>query len=307
MLTYDLCLAWNWEHDARFVGVVEATCQARSRSLLQVTPASLQATVEALDAGRIGFRAYLDRSSECDPRVLALADWARAHGSTSVNAYEQARRAWDKSLMHAALFAVVRTPYTIVLPSHAEQPLLTSLDLTPLGPRFSIKPAHGGGGDGVIVEAHTLADVLAARVAFPADKYLLQTHVHPVRAGSRPAWFRILYCLGELYPCWWDTESHVYTPVTSAEESHYKLRPLHAMMDAIARVTSLRLFSTEIALTTELGFVVVDYANDPIDLRLQSQCREGVPDEIARYIAEALAELGASAPMPHAIASTSLG
>ncbi len=307
MLTYDLCLAWNWEHDARFVALVEAVCQARGRSLLQVTPASLDSALEGLAAGRIGFRAYLDRSSECDPRFVPLADWARAHGASSVNAYEKARRTWDKAAMHEALFAIVRTPYTIVLPPHAEQPLLPALDLSPLGPRFSIKPAHGGGGDGVIVDARSLDEVMKARLQYPTDKYLLQTHVHPIRAGARKAWFRVLYCLGELYPCWWDTDTHVYTPVTSAEESHFRLRPLHAMMDAIARVTSLRLFSTEIALTADVGFVVVDYANDPIDLRLQSQCHEGVPDEIARYIAEALADHAGAAPVPRALATTSLG
>jgi hypothetical protein len=288
---YDLCLAWNWEHDAPFVDLLDASCRARGRTLLQVTPATLERTLAGLAQGDVTFRALLDRTSEGDPRFLPVVEWARKAGALSVNAYEQARRAWDKSLMHAALFSVVRTPYTIVLPAHAEQATLETLDLTPLGECFSIKPAHGGGGDGVIVEAHTLADVLAARVSYPADKYLLQTHVHPARLGNRVAWFRIIYCAGEVYPCWWDVNSHFYVPVTAAEESHFGLAGLRSITGTVARVTGLRLFSTEIALTPDGELVTVDYANDPIDLRLQSRCVEGVPDDIARFVAERLVAL----------------
>jgi hypothetical protein len=132
---------------------------------------------------------------------------------------------------------------------------------------------------------------MAARRQYPDDKYLLQTRVCPIRAGLRPAWFRVLYCAGEIYPCWWDIRTHVYAPVTAAEESHFKLSPLRAITETIAEISRLGLFSTEIGLTAEAGLVVVDYANDPIDLRLQSQTPEGVPDDIARFVAERLAEL----------------
>ncbi len=48
------------------------------------------------------------------------------------------------------------------------------------------------------------------------------------------------------------------------------------------------LFSSEIALVPDGRFIVVDYVNDPLDLRLQSQTPEGVPDAIVRAIAERL-------------------
>jgi hypothetical protein len=52
----------------------------------------------------------------------------------------------------------------------------------------------------------------------------------------------------------------------------------------------LDLFSTEIALTLDGLFMVVDYVNDPIDLRLQSKATDGVPDQIVSHIAESLVE-----------------
>jgi hypothetical protein len=289
--TYDLCLAWNWEHDAGFVHLLDTACRAERRTLLQVTPGSLDHNLKELASGAIAFRAYLDRASEEDPRFLPLVEWARAHSVVSVNGYEHARRAWDKAAMHEVLFANVRTPYTIVLPSFHERPTLEPLDLAPLGGSFSIKPAHGGGGDGVVVDAHSAEEVMSARRQYPGDKYLLQTRVHPIRAGQRPAWFRVLYCSGEIYPCWWDMQTHVYAAVSIAEESHYALAPLRAITKTIADVCQLGLFSTEIAHTGQTGLVVVDYANDPIDLRLQSRSLEGVPDDIARFIAERLVSL----------------
>jgi hypothetical protein len=286
---FDLCLAWNWEHDAAFVELLDAACRARGRSLLQVTLTTLEVRLAELRAGKTGFASFLDRASESDPRFLAMTEVATASGARSINPYDAARRSWDKVTMHEALFAVVRTPYTIVLPSHGEDAELASVDLTPLGPRFAIKPSHGGGGDGVVLGARTLADVLAARQQFPADRYLLQTQVQPAHLGGRAAWLRVLYCLGEVYPCWWDPTTHVYAPLTSAEESHFHLGGVRAVTETIARVCGLRLFSTEIALADDGGLVVVDYANDPIDLRLQSRCREGVPDDIARFVATTLA------------------
>jgi hypothetical protein len=292
---YDLCLAWNWEHDDDFVRLLDEALRAAGRTLLQITPDNLDRSLADLASGEISFRAFLDRASEADPRFLPLVDWVGARGVRSINGHDQACRSCDKAAMHEVLFANVRTPYTIVLPSFEERPTLEALDLAPLGESFSIKPAHGGGGDGVVVGAHTIEAVLAARQQFPADKYLLQTQVIPIRAGRHPAWFRVLYCAGEIYPCWWDIRTHVYTPVTAAEESRHQLLPLRAITETIADVCRLGLFSTEIAKTREAGLVVVDYANDPIDLRLQSRTPEGVPDDIARFVAERLADLACSA------------
>jgi len=50
------------------------------------------------------------------------------------------------------------------------------------------------------------------------------------------------------------------------------------------------LFSTEIAYTPEGKFVVIDYVNDQIDLRLQSGSAEGVPDSVVHQVADRLVE-----------------
>lgn len=287
---YDLCLAWNWKHDRDFVGLLAETCRSHGQSLLQITPSNLDETLQAFLDGHIACRAFFDRASDEDMRFIPIEQWAREHEVFRINPRERAVRAWNKAIMHFSLIeAGLHTPYTIVLPSFEEKPDLPAIDLDPLGESFIVKPAHGGGGDGVVTGVSTLSRVRLARQEYPADKYLLQANITPTRLASQPAWFRVIYCAGTVHLCWWDPKTHIYTTVTTAEEHLLDLSPLRHMAATIAKVCGLTLFSTEIALSTEKLWIVVDYVNDQIDLRLQSTSPDGVPDDIVRAIAESLA------------------
>jgi hypothetical protein len=291
---FDLGLAWNWEHDADFVELLQASCRQRGVSLLQITPANLGAMLNRLEHDHLTLTSFFDRASEDDSRFMPVVEWARTRCVFRINPYEQAHRSWDKASMHARVSKTMLTPLTIVLPPYGKRAKLSAkLDLTSLGPCFTIKPAHGSGGQGVIHVATSLADVESARQEFPDDKYLLQARVVPVQLAGQSAWFRVIYAAGEVLPCWWRTDTHVYAPVTKAEMEAYRLEPLYDMARTIARVSRLDLFSTEIALVEEHRFLVVDYANDTIDLRLQSRTTEGVPDAIVQQVADSVAGLAA--------------
>ena len=295
MDSYSLCLAWNWEYDADFVEVLDHTCRSHDLPLLQVTPANLDACLQDLTGDRLRFSAFYDRASDTDAAFLPLGDWARRQGAFVINPHELARKCWDKSLMHNAITEAGRhTPTTIVLPPHEAEPELEPIDLSPLGNHFIIKPAHGGGGDGVVTSATCMEHVLEARRQYPSDKYLLQANVAPAHVDGRLAWFRVLYCTGKIYPFWWDTTTHIYVPVTPEEEARHGLRALRNIADATAHCCGLSLFSTEIAMTPEGRFVAVDYVNDPVDLRIQSKAKDGVPDPVVQEIASRLVELVSS-------------
>lgn len=292
MPRYDFCLAWNWEYDAAFVRLLDEACARRGLTLLQVTPHNLDLALAALGNGEVHFRVFLDRASDSEPRFRPLADWAKVHASLRINPQEQAHWAWDKATMHLEfLSSGIETPYTLLLAPYAEQPHLPPLDLSLLGGSFAIKPASTGGGVGVVLEATSLEQVEAARREFSDEKYLLQLHVAPRILEERPAWFRVLVCDGAVYPCWWDQGTHIYARVTAQEIARFGLRGLREVPRRIARVCGLHLFSTEIALTEDGRFVVVDYVNDPVDLRLQSEAADGVPDAIVENIAGRLARL----------------
>jgi len=295
MNTNDLCLAWNWEHDADFVMLLNHACCARGLSLLQATPRNIEELLPALINQQLAFHVFLDRASEHEVSFKPLVQWVSEHGVKWINSHEKTARSCNKAVMHHTLIhAGLYTPYTIILPSYKEQPFLAPVDLQPLGNRFTIKPAHGGGGEGVIMDATSMVEVLIARQEHEADQYLLQAQIITRELESRPAWFRVIYCTGQVYPCWWDPQSHIYAPVTSEDQNRFYLSPLYEMVATIARISELELLSTEIALTPEGLFVVVDYVNDQIDLRLQSKANDGVPDYIVHTIAERLADLVAS-------------
>lgn len=291
---YDLCLAWNWEYDTDFVGLLVAACQSHGLSLLQITPENVAEMTNALVSGQIACRAFWDRASEEDAQFFPLVQWTANHCAYRINPYERARRTWDKCTMHQAIVGLgLYTPYTIILPSYEAQPEVP-VNVQALGEPFTITPANGGGGEGVILEATSLSQVQNARQEYRGDRYLLQAHVTPVQLGSRAAWFRIIYCAGTVYLCWWDTNTHVYAPVTETEETNYRLDPLRDITSVIARGCGLDLFSTEITLTPDDRFFVMNYVNDHLDLRLQSKAADGVPDDIVLDIAEGLAGLVAA-------------
>ncbi len=289
---YDLCLAWNWEYDADFAKLLEKTCSSMNVSLLQVTSNNVEVLSNELAEKKIFYRSFLDRASEFDPQFMPFIHWSKENGVYSINPHEKAFRSWNKANLHMALInAGLYTPYTIILPPFEQQPLLPSIDLNVLGDSFIIKPAHGSGGDGVVTKAISMEQVLTVRQEHPSDSYLLQKLIVPIDFGSNPAWFRIIYCAGHIYPCWWNPNTHLYNFITAFETGNYNLGKLYEATSTIANVCGLDLFSTEIALTSEGTFVVVDYVNDPVDLRIQSKAIDGVPDEIVGKIAEYLIEL----------------
>jgi hypothetical protein len=281
---YDLCLAWNWEYDRDFVRA--------GLTFFSVTPENLESTLAGFSSREISFSAFLDRASESDPRFQPLVDRVRQSHVFRINPQELTVWSADKATMHLEFVSRrLDTPYTILLSPSNEQPGLPPLDLSPLGGRFAIKPASLGGGEGVVLEATSMEQVLSVRCQYPHEKYLLQAHVTPQTLDGRPAWFRVLVCNGSVYPCWWDQYTHVYTRVTAEERFRFGLRSLYEVARRIALICRLDLFSTEITLAADGRFLVVDYVNDPVDLRLQSKAVDGVPDSFVENIAERLARL----------------
>ena len=292
MTHYDLCLTWCWKYDVDFVRLLGSACQARGLSMLQVTPESLSSILALLESGQVTFGAYLDRTEHEAPYEPVFR-WAREHNSYRLNPKEAADWAEEKATMHPVLVAAgLVAPDTIILPSYAEQPMLPNLDLSPLGERFVIKPSYGGGGEGVVMDATCLEQVWVRRTEFPHLKYLLQKTITPQKFDSREAWFRVIFCDGQFYLCWWDPRTHVYTHVSAEEESQYELSALRDITARIAALCGLAFFSTEIAFSSsEPQWVVIDYVNDQIDMRLQSQAQDGVPDAVVEKISVDLANL----------------
>lgn len=286
-----LGLAWNTAIDADFVQILEQVCQAKGVPFVQITLDNLRQIFRALLRRELRLSVLIDRASDMDLRFLPLAQWAHDLGVAIINPYKQAAASCDKSRTHQLLIcAGLLTPHTIIIPSYHDEPNIAPLDLSWLGTSFVIKPARGRGGAGVVLDAHSWEQVLMVRREYPAEPYFLQVRLVTACFDSRPTWFRVLYCVGAIFPCWWNPATHWYDPLTPDDIVQYGLQSLLEITGTIAEVCELAMFSTEIALTVDQQFVVVDYANDQIDLRLQSNVWDGVPDQIVWTMAECLAE-----------------
>jgi hypothetical protein len=245
--------------------------------------------LNSLSDGELGCRVFFDRASDEDPQFLPLVQWVREVSIPEINEYERAKRTWDKAEMHSVLVSQgINVPPTVILPPFIEHSEIPYVDLLQLGDQFTLKPAHGSGGVGVMTSITSWDQILTFRKEHATDHYLLQAHVVPQQLDQHLAWFRVIFCAGQVFPSWWDPFSHIYSPVSPEQLDHYSLVPLIGITNTIADLCQLDLFSTEIAYTSDGLFVVVDYVNDQIDLRLQSSAAEGVPDAIVREIAALL-------------------
>ncbi len=298
MTKYGLAIAWNWEFDADFVAGIEHACARRGVSTFRIDPHNLDRVMGDLTSGGLGFDVFFDRASDADPRFFPLVAELRTKCRRFINPHELVLAAIDKSIMHYVLISHgIYVPNSIIVAPYSsnEQVNLTEEDLERIGIPFVIKPANTtGGGTGVVMNARTLHDILHARKEHPADTYLLQETVHPRMLEGKRAWFRAYWILGHVLLCWWDDQTHRYSELHDGDESLHGLARLRPIMETIQRACRLDFFSSEIAMTKERAFIVVDYVNEVCDMRLQSKYGNGAPDDVVRRIEELIAQEAAN-------------
>lgn len=301
----DLAIGWAWEYDREFVGALEEECLRAGLTTFRIEPHNVAEFTDALKKRQNTMVALLDRASDEEEPFQPLARYVEQYRPEIrvINPLHLQMKAADKATMHLEFLSHgVNVPYTIIVsPYNQNRELELSLsELANLGRPFIIKPANTtGGGVGVVLGAETLKDILDARQHHRNDKYLLQKTIKPALLSEHRAWFRVLYAAGDIFPCWWDDQTHRYAIVTREEEEAFQLSPLRSLTGRIHAICGLDFFSTEIVLTPEEQFVAVDYVNEICDMRVQSVHRDGVPDEIVRQIGRSLAGFVRSMRSPH--------
>ena len=294
MRRFDLAIAWNWEFDGDFVAGIEHECASRGVTTYRVDPHNLHETLRELRHGTLAFSALFDRASDSDIRFLDLVALLRPPGIYVINPHEHVVNAVDKATMHLSLITHgIHVPNTVILPPFSGNGHLDlhQSDLDRIGIPFVIKPANTtGGGTGVVLGARTLEDVRNARKTHRDDKYLVQETITPKLCDGKRAWFRAYCIFGETVLCWWDDTTHRYEEMTPADEKRHGLGGMRAIIGTIRAASRLDFFSSEIAMTEERKFIVVDYVNEVCDMRLQSKFANGAPDAVVRRIERLIAD-----------------
>ncbi|PKL82159.1 MAG: hypothetical protein CVV24_11530 [Ignavibacteriae bacterium HGW-Ignavibacteriae-3] len=292
MEIFDLAISYKWKYDREFVSLIEHIFQKEGLRTFIINEFNSAEVIELLKKKKLFFKAYLDRASDEDPDFLPLIKILTRKKSYIINPHSKIVKSVDKYLMHKRLLRKSFVlPKTFLLPSfdHDETLRLKESDLNSIGKPFIIKPAlFSGGGQGVIKNAESIEEIMKERRINHYEKYIVQEKIYPRNLQRRRAWFRVLWAFGNVIPTWWDDNTHVYHRVTKTEVTRHNLLPLFRITKRLARMTQLDYFSTEIALTKDHKFVLIDYINDQCDMRLKSNHTDGVPDSVVKAFISAM-------------------
>jgi len=284
--------------------------------------------VRRLDDGRLSVGYHLDYFADWhrDDVFARLARAVEDAGGRSVNGPGRARLFTDKAAAHAELRrrGLGTPPAVVFRPGSPERPLTDAerrrLRLDEPDAAVYVKPANGCGGRNVHRCDRTDGDALlgalrSARGHDPSDAYLVQREVRPPEllcddGARRPAYWRVVWCLGDVSPFWWWPLDRVpsgglcYRPLSTAEVLRHGLRSLFTFVADLADLSGLDWFSTEVCLGdgADAGrhvvvgpdgrarpLLAVDYLNDQCDVDVQSRWPGGVPEAFVRRWAERFA------------------
>jgi len=282
-------LAWNWEFDHDFVNLLDRTCLHAGLRCYLVGAHNLAQTYLEVQNNERRFLWFLDRASDNDDRFLKFNQLLQTNGTRFLNAQHHYQRSIDKANIHGELLVRgLQLPLTVILPPHASEPELDPRIIEPFVKPFVVKPAKGGGGVGVYLSATEAAHVTQTRAKMRNQRFLIQQRIVPQILGGRRAWFRVYFVCGQVIPCWWDDTTHRYAVITPSDGAVVNLEELGRIVRIVGEVAQLDFFSTEVALDRDGKYIVIDYVNDPCDMRLQSKYFDGAPDSVVRRIVEIL-------------------
>lgn len=292
MEKFDIGLAYLWEFDEDFIAIVENTLQDYGITTFILREHNVHEVTERILEKSLSFGFYFDRAWDVDEDFEKLGKLISKRKTVILNPYKKVLHAIDKASMHLEFItAGLNVPYSIIMPpySQARDVLISLSELSILGLPFIIKPCNTtGGGIGVVTDAITLREILEERKTHQDDKYLIQEKIYPQMLDGKRAWFRCYWAFGKAILTWWDDQTHIYTELTKEEIRQFGLRKLFTITRTIADLIELDFFSTEIVLTRDKKFIVIDYVNDQCDMRIKSKHFDGVPDRVVDQIIDNL-------------------
>jgi hypothetical protein len=292
MEVYDLALAYVWEYDVDFIRLIEEKFRQAGLTTFIISEHNIDEIMDKVLHRKLHFNFFLDRAWDVDERYESLGRILTRRKCYLFNPYKNVLHAIDKASMHLEFItAGLHVPHSIIIPPHSEsEDLFISVeDLAILGRPFIIKPCNTtGGGIGVVTGAETLKEILDERITNCDDKYLLQEKIYPKILEGKRAWFRSFWAFGKPIPVWWDDQTHLYDIITRDDYRNFRLSKLKQITKKIAQLISLDFFSTEIVLTENDNFLVIDYVNDQCDMRIKSRHYDGIPDIIADEIIKSM-------------------
>jgi hypothetical protein len=296
---YDLVMTHKLDSDDFFIHRIRQRCAELGLNFFLIEPLFVERFFEAYSRNELWAKVLLNMHSEhhLPEDIYNRLVWMMHQRNTKViDPPDIAEAAFDKARMHRKLVeAGFNVPFTILVRlEEAESFRLTLEQKAQLGTPFVIKPSHGYGRKGVILDARVEQDLARSVKAWRNSAYLLQQLIHPMLIGERPAYFRAFYVFGQVWISWWNCFTDHYNATTEPDRAEFKLDDIEQAIMRVAQVSRMNFFSSEIALTENRELVFIDYVNDQCHMLSQSaEPRIGVPDAIVAGIARRLVDAAA--------------
>jgi hypothetical protein len=291
---YDLVMTHKLDTDDFFIHRVQRECAELGLNFFLIEPLWVQQFYEYYARNEIWARVLLNMHSEHhlpDDIYHRLVLLAHHKNTRVIDPPDVAQAAFDKARMHEKLLSSgFNVPASIIVSENAAASFrLTDGERDLLGKPFVIKPSHGYGRRGVILDAADETHLTRSVTAWPNPSYLLQRKIIPRGTAEGPAYWRVFYVFGDVWICWWNCYTDRYRMTTEAERAEFRLCEVERLVRAIAELTQMKFFSSEIAQVESGEFVLIDYVNDQCHMLSQSaDARMGVPDSVIAAIARKL-------------------
>jgi len=292
MKTYDFGIAKVYSKDDEFVKILRKELEKRKLSFYEINYFNVSETIKMIDENILRFKIFLDLSSFENPVFGILLEKLNSRGIKVINSSESFVKSFSKSELHK-LFKKnnlpVRKTFIINSKNHKKE----ELNKIPgfLKKPFVLSQSVTSLEHAIVLNAKDPGDIINFLNDYPTEDCLAQEYVVPSLTEGKVSWFRVIYACGKIISHWWDPQNSFYLRFKNSKTENKIRKKIEPYMNKIAEITGLKLFSTEFVIRQNEEYVIIDYANNPIDLSSQDDNKDGVPMETLNEIARAVANL----------------
>jgi len=284
MEIFDLGIGWDNETDDEFVKDLNDHALKEGLRPYLIHAYNFFFSLKDITDGELSFRCFFDRSSDDSSTFGGLADFLKQKDINFINHPDNVKNSIEKSKIHSMFISYgLPVPKTVFIKPQEEKQVLEA-KIQHVSVPCMFKSAFGSCSEDTALTINSLDDALRLMGQEEDKSYFAQEQVSPINLENKPAWFKVLYCLGEIILCRLDPLTREHETLSLRQIYRLGLHEIWPITKKIKQACRLDLFSTDIAMKEKGKFLIVDYVNYRPDMRKKSKFKDGLPDEIVDKI-----------------------
>ena len=280
MEIFDLGIAWDNESDNEFVNDLNARALKVGVRPYLIHAYNFFSSLKNITEGELTFRCFLDRFSDDTSTFGGLADFLKQKDINFINHPDNVKNSIDKSKIHSMFVSYgLPIPKTVFIKPQEEKQVLEA-KIQHISVPCVVKSAFSSCSEDTALAINSLVDALRLMGEEEDKSYFAQEQVASINLENKPAWFKVLYCFGEIILCRWHPMTGEREMLSLRQIYRLGLHEIWPITKKVKQACKLDFFSTDIVMKEKGKFLVVDYVNDRPDMRKKSKFKDALPDEI---------------------------